>query len=70
MKTQKEMILDYLMRHKTITTLESQRKLMILDPQHYIMELRREGYSITDKWIVKTNWIGRKIKYKEYRLEI
>lgn len=69
MKTQKMMILEYLEQNKTITTLESQLNLGILDPQHYIMELRKEGYKIIDKWVKTTNRYGRKIKYKEYILE-
>ena len=68
MKTQKMSLLEHLEKHKTITTLESQTKLGILDPQHYIMELRREGYKITDRWVHTTNRNGRKSKYKEYRL--
>lgn len=69
MKTQKSTILEYLEKHKTITTLESVLKLGITDPQHYIMELRREGYNITDKWVVKTNLFGKKTKFKRYRME-
>jgi len=69
MKTQKLTILEYLEKHKTITTLESVLKLGITDPQHYIMELRREGYNITDKWVVKTNLFGKKTKFKRYRME-
>lgn len=68
MKTQKMIILEHLEKHKTITTLESQSKLGILDPQHYIMQLRKEGYNIQDRWVVVTNRYGRKVKYKEYRL--
>lgn len=41
-------------------------ELDIMDLQHAIMVLRKEGYSITDTW--KTNPTTRK-KYKEYRLE-
>lgn len=67
--TQKARILEFLEKNKTITTLESVLKLGITDPQHYIMELRNEGYLITDKWINGTNRVGRKIRYKEYRLE-
>lgn len=66
---QKERILEYLEQHKTITTLESVLKLGITDPQHYIMELRNEGYLITDEWINGTNRVGRKIRFKRYRLE-
>lgn len=67
--SQKERLLAYLEKNETITTLESVLKLGITDPQHYIMELRNEGYNITDKWINGTNRVGRKIKYKRYRLE-
>lgn len=67
--SQKLRILKYLEENKTITTLESVMQLGITDPQHYIMELRNEGYNITDKWINGTNRVGRKIKYKRYRLE-
>ena len=68
MKTQKMIILEHLEKHKTITTLESQSKLGILDPQHYIMQLRKEGYNIQDRWVKTTNRYGRKSHYKEYRL--
>lgn len=67
--SQKARILEFLEKNKTITTLESVLKLGITDPQHYIMELRNEGYLITDRWINGTNRVGRKIRYKEYRLE-
>lgn len=66
---QKDRILKYLEEHGTITTLESVLNLGITDPQHYIMELRNENYNITDKWINGTNRVGRKIRYKRYRLE-
>ena len=65
----KDRILKYLEEHKTITTLESVYQLGITDPQHYIMELRNEGYPITDEWIRGTNRVGQRIKYKKYRLE-
>lgn len=67
--TQKDRILEHLEKHETITTLESVLKLGITDPQHYIMELRNEGYNITDQWINGTNRVGQKIRYKRYRLE-
>ncbi len=67
--SQKDRILKYLEEHGTITTLESVLNLGITDPQHYIMELRNENYNITDKWINGTNRVGRKIRYKRYRLE-
>ena len=67
--SQKERLLAYLEKNKTITTLESVLELGITDPQHYIMELRNEGYNITDKWINGTNRVGGKSRYKRYRLE-
>lgn len=69
MKTQKSTILEYLEKHKTITTLESVLKLGITDPQHYIMELRKEGYNITDTWVNGINRVGKKTKFKRYRME-
>lgn len=41
--------------------------LDIMDLQHAIMLLRKEGYKITDRWM--TNPITKK-RYKEYRLEV
>lgn len=67
--TQKNRLLEYLEKNETITTLESVLKLGITDPQHYIMELRNEGYTITDEWIHGTNRVGQRTKFKRYRLE-
>lgn len=47
--------------------LNSILELGVNHPQHYIMELRREGYKITDIWV--TNPTTKK-HYKEYRLEV
>lgn len=70
MKTQKLEVLEYLERNKAINSFECYMKLQIVDLQHAIYELRKEGYKIIDEWIIKTNKKGRKVKYKEYRLEI
>lgn len=69
-QSQKLQILNYLEKHKTINSFKCFMKLQIVDLQHAIYELRKEGYNITDKWIVKTNKKGKSIKYKEYRLEV
>lgn len=63
-RTQKERVLNYLQTFKTITSRECFDRLNILDLQHSIMELRKEGYKITDTWIQ-----GEFTKYKIYRLE-
>lgn len=68
-QSQKDIVLDYLEKHYTIDSFKCYMHLQIVDLQHYIYELRKEGYKITDKWIKKTNSKGRKIQYKEYRLE-
>ena len=67
--SQKEIVRKWLEKNKTINSFECYMKLQIVDLQHAIYELRKEGYPITDKWIKKTNRQGRKIQYKEYRLE-
>lgn len=67
-ESQKLAVLDYLETHKIINSFDCFIKLQIVDLQHAIYELRKEGYLITDKWITKTNSKGRKIKYKEYKL--
>lgn len=63
--TQKEIILNYLMKHGSITTLESMKNLLVLDLQKPIQLLRQEGYRITDKWVTTKN----KRRYKRYYLE-
>ena len=45
-------------------------KLDIVDLQKAIQLLRKEEYKITDKWIYKINKLGRRVKFKEYRLEV
>lgn len=67
--SQKEQVLNYLEEHGTINSYECYTKLYIVDLQKAIHLLRKEGYTITDKWIRKENSLGKKIKYKEYRLE-
>lgn len=68
-QSQKEEVLAYLKEHYTINSFECYMKLQIVDLQHAIYELRKENYKISDKWILKTNRKGKRIKYKEYRLE-
>jgi len=65
MKTQKERILDYLLKHKQISGLVAMLELNIMEYRHPIMELRKEGYSISSTW--KTSDSGR--KYVLYKLE-
>ena len=66
-ETQTNQVLEFLVKNKTINSFQCFMKLQIVDLQHAIYELRKEGYLISDKWITKNN--GNKIKYKEYKLE-
>lgn len=65
-KTQKDMVLNYLKEHGTITSRECMLELDIMDLQKAIQLLRKDGEKITDTWKKSTN---RK-KYKVYRLEV
>lgn len=68
--TQKEMVLKYITEHGSITTLESMKKLLILDLQSIIRTLRNEGYDITDEYITKKNIYGSKSTFKRYYLKV
>ena len=68
--SQTQEVLEYLIKNKTINSFECYMKLQIVDLQHAIYELRKEGYIIQDTWVIKTNKRGKKVKYKEYRLEL
>ena len=65
-QTQTMQVLEFLEKNKTINSFQCFIELQIVDLQHAIYELRKEGYSISDKWVKNPN--SRK-KYKEYRLE-
>lgn len=69
-QSQKEQVRQYLEKNKTINSFECFMELQIVDLQKAIQLLRKEGYKITDTWIHKTNSKGKRIKYKEYRLEM
>ena len=52
-QTQKLEVLKFLEKNKTINSFQCYLKLQIVDLQHAIYELRKEGYSISDKWNVE-----------------
>ena len=62
--SQKQKVLNYLINNKTITSLECVYKLSIVDLQHAIMELRRDGFNITDEWVNNGD-----ARFKRYKLE-
>lgn len=69
-QSQKQEVLRYLEKYKKIDSFTCYVKLQIVDLQHAIYELRKEGYNIKDSWIKKVNKYGKKIQYKEYVLEV
>lgn len=64
---QKEEVLAYLKKHKTITAMEGFNKLYTVDLAGCIRDLRKV-YVIDDIWVEKTNFWGRRVKYKKYIL--
>ncbi len=68
-QSQRNEVLLYLEKHYTIDDKKAVFELGIHDLQHAIYELRKEGYKVLDKWIHTVNRHGKKVKYKEYRLE-
>ena len=66
--TQKEIVLQYLQEHGSITSKECMNKLDICDLQKAIQLLREENYDIKDKWIKRINKYGKPIKFKKYML--
>lgn len=66
--SQKEIILNHLKEHKSISTIECYDKYKITDLQHAIYLLRKENYVITDEWKKSKNHLGWANKYKVYTL--
>lgn len=63
----KERILNYILQHGSITTIQAVLDLGCCDLQHYIMVLKRD-YPITSEWISATNRYGEKVYFKKYML--
>lgn len=66
--TQKQVILEHLLKEGNISTIECYEKYKITDLQHSIMMLRKDGYKITDRWEKPKNKQGYSNKYKRYFL--
>ena len=67
--TQKDRILNHLMKYGSITTWEAIKEYGITRLSDKIFRLRRENYNITDEWETTKNRYGDKVSYKKYRLE-
>jgi hypothetical protein len=68
MKTNNEILLEYLEAGNIITTRNAPDVLGIADVRGTIRDLRDLGYQILDRRISSTNRRGRKTSYKEYFL--
>ena len=67
----KELILQHLQEHGSITSLEAIEKYHCTRLAQYIYLLRKEGYSITDEDVTFIHSItGRKGQYSRYILEV
>ena len=66
---QKEQLLKYFQEEDfSITTLECMQKLMILDLQGIIRDLKQDGHRIESFWISRKNMYGDIKKFKRYYL--
>lgn len=67
MKTQKELVLNHIKEHGKITSIEAVYRYKITRLSARIYDLRRDGYNIISKRIVKKS-DGRVVQYDEYSL--
>lgn len=67
--SQKDIVLNHLLKYKQISTIECYDKYKITDLQHAIYLLRKENYQIKDKWCKSENEFGWSNKYKTYWIE-
>jgi len=66
--TQKETLLKYLKENESITSIDCVVKLLIIDLQGVIRDLKEDGYTILDKWEKRINLFGEKKRFKRYFL--
>lgn len=69
MKTQKEVILEHFLKHKTLTSWESFKLYGDTRLSDKIYQLKKDGYRFSEEWIHKKNRNGLKIRFKKYILE-
>lgn len=68
MKTQCEMVLDYMREFGSITTLDAFRDLGVARLASRVHDLRSQGYEITSTPAVSRNRWGKKVTFARYRL--
>ena len=65
---QKQQLIKYLQDNFSITTLECMQKLMILDLQGIIREVKQDGHRIESFYMSRKNIYGDVKKFKRYYL--
>ena len=68
-RTQEQMVLDWLKKHKTITSKTAFIQLAILQLPKRIFTLRKRGYNIKSTPKVVKNRYGKKVNIVVYTLE-
>lgn len=63
--THEEVVLEYMKKHKGITSMEAYDKLGVTRLSAVIFNLR-ERYDIPDVWEFCTNRYGNRVKFKRY----
>ena len=67
--TQKEQILDYLERFKTITPMEAFADLGITKLATRVSEMRREGIEFNIESVTSKNRFGKPVRFAKYSLK-
>lgn len=70
MKTNNEILLEYLLKGNIVTTRTAPEVLGIADVRVDIRDLRDLGEAVKDKWVTSTNRHGKPTRYKEYFMEV
>ena len=67
-KTQKEMILEYMVQHGSITPLEAEKFIGCMRLGARIWDLRHDGYNLVSEIVEVQTRHGGKAKVAQYRL--
>lgn len=67
--TQKDRILDHLIKYGSITTWESFELYGDTRLSDKIYRLKKEDYEFDEEWITKVNRYGAKVTFKKYILK-
>ena len=67
--TQKDRILDHLVKHGSITTWDSFSLYGDTRLSDKIYRLKKEGYDFEEKWETKINRFGNPVTFKRYILK-